>query len=524
MMKRYNCEMTCFCLIGCLLAGLCGCQKRTVSEQTEKTKITSDTIVLHAVSLGDEPQYGMDEFYEQLDDLTMRDLGCIVRYDYIPWGEEKNKLTIAISSGQYDLLPAGNFSDFKTTAQKNAYADLNPYLSLVPDLVSHYSSNDAKALEKCEIGGKLYGIPQYQKNTIVDFGDGFFYREDLRKKWNLDPITDLDTMEAYLYRAKEEEVYKNQPLITDNRIWRCLWYLITKGKYLELVNSVDDNPFVVVTADNLTTPMNRFETEEMKTLLDYVRKWYKDGIIDQQILGLTDNEGSRGVKMVAANQKPCETNSPIWAIQKYYLPVLLEEEPEWEYGYFIYGNTYKQHYINSMANSTVICVTEKSKHKELAIQYLEKIHTDETYYKLINYGVEGIHYHEDGDNMSLDGIDSKHMFTYITGAGDETFDFETPALSEQWEKDVAAPYREKCIEIEKTALQNPLTSFTLNTQSITKCLSELNDIYTKNIFPMLCGINSDVDENLAKSNKLLYDHGLQELLDEVGRQLSEYKE
>ena len=64
---------------------------------------------------------------------------------------------------------------------------------------------------------------------MKNIGEGFFYREDLRREWGLEEIHDLATMEAYLYRAKQEERYQDAPLITDNRIWSSLWLMLTKG-------------------------------------------------------------------------------------------------------------------------------------------------------------------------------------------------------------------------------------------------------------------------------------------------------
>lgn len=46
---------------------------------------TGNYVTLKAITLGQLPENGMDEFYEELDAMT-EELGCHLRFDYIPWG------------------------------------------------------------------------------------------------------------------------------------------------------------------------------------------------------------------------------------------------------------------------------------------------------------------------------------------------------------------------------------------------------------------------------------------------------
>ena len=61
-------------------------------------------------------------------------------------------------------------------------------------------------------------------------------------------------------------------------------------------------------------------------MLLYVSKWYRDGIIDSDILGVTDNEANRAIQMLLADQKPCETNSTLSAVEQNYIPILYEKK------------------------------------------------------------------------------------------------------------------------------------------------------------------------------------------------------
>ena len=128
-----------------------GSTEQTV-QQEQSAEESGEAVTLKAFTMGNEPASGMDTFYEQLDALTVKDLGIKVRFDFIPWGDEKNKINLNIASGEYDLYVGGNFSDYKVMATKNAFLDLKPLLSEVPDLVAHYSVVSDRTLESC---GKL---------------------------------------------------------------------------------------------------------------------------------------------------------------------------------------------------------------------------------------------------------------------------------------------------------------------------------------------------------------------------------
>lgn len=247
---------------GALMLAVCGCQPR--AELPEETQRSEPVVNLKAVILGTPPAEGMDELYRQLDALTIPELNCTLRFDYIPWGDERAQLNVATASGEYDLIPGGVFSDYRMLVSKNAFLDLNDYLDLAPALREHYQTDSVDILKSCEINGGLYGIPQFTIG-IKHTDEGFFFREDLRKEWGLEPITDLETMEAYLYRAKESQRYRDQPLITDNRIWTSLWLLVSGGKYLE-VDSMLETPFVVVLADDPSVVVRRTQTPEFQTV------------------------------------------------------------------------------------------------------------------------------------------------------------------------------------------------------------------------------------------------------------------
>lgn len=506
---------------GAILAGLLpflgGCSVQTAEEPAADAQ---PVVNFKAIVLGNAPpDTGMDELYEQLDALTVTELNCTLRFEFIPWGDERKQLNIATASGEYDFIPGGTFSDYRTMVSKNAFLDLNDYLYLVPELQNHYETYSKTALEDCEINGGLYGIPQFGPGEIKSVSEGFFYREDLRKAWGLAEIVDLETMEAYLYRAKQEEQYRDSPLITDNRIWQSLWLLITKGKYLE-INSMQETPFVVVAADDPYVVINRLETPEFQEVLAYIRKWREDGILESDLLARSDNEGLRGKNLMMQDKKPCETNVPIWSASASHIPDLSEQHPDWEYGFFPYISVNEEWYIGSLAESSVVSVSSKIKYPEIAIRLLEKIHTDERYYYLIKYGVEGIHYRNVDGKVSYEGISSSKRFSW-TVCTDELMNLENIPVNEQWSAAAEIPVALWQEEISKEAKPYPLYGFTFMANGLESETSAIDSARLKYFQPLVCGYMEDYEEELIKTVGALNAAGLDRYIAAMQEQIED---
>lgn len=498
---------------------LTGCTKAPVDQTNPQEQ---EVITLQAITLGNMPEGGLDSLYAQLDALTVPELGCKLRFTYIPWGDERNQINIAISSGEYDIIPQGNFSDYQLMAARNAFLDIKPYLAQVPALVEHYQISGEDVLANAEINSKLYGIPQHGAPG-VEADEGFFYREDLRKVWGLEPITDLTTMEAYLYRAKEDAAFRDKPLITDNRIWTCLWMMLTKDAYFE-VTSFTDTPYAVCPIDAPYQVVSRVETPEFRMVLEYLAKWYRDGILDKRLLTLSANEGASGKAMMLAGEKPCETNSPIWSLNRDWIPVLSEAHPDWAYGFFIYNaggriTSYKE----TSSSGSLLSISSRTKYPEIAVQLLEKLHTDQRYYALLLYGVEGEHYHKNEQGVHHEGIPSGKRFAGWSAAADTYLDW--PVIynaTSQWTRDVYLPSLAAGDQLVANAVFHPLNQFTFNIDPVSREATALAETWNTYMLPLLCGMSESIDAELDEAIRMLKEAGLDTYLAEVQQQLTEY--
>lgn len=509
-------------LILCALLLLTGC---TPAVKREADLPKTGIVTINAITLGTAPAGGLDSLYAELDNLTIPELGCKLRFTYIPWGDERNQLNIAIASGEYDIIPQGSFSDYQLMASRNAFLDIKPYLYLVPDLVAHYQRTGEDVLAYEARDGKLFGIPQYgEPGTSAN--EGFFYREDLRIAWGLEPVDSLESMEAYLYRAKEDAAFSDRALITDNRIWTSLWEQLAKDVYLEAGGYIVDMPYAVVRMDEPYKVVNRLETPEFRTVLRYVTKWYQDGILDKRLLTLSGNEGTSGRAMMMAGEKPCETNSPLWTINRDWIPALLELYPDWVFGFYSYsGDGVVMNYKTSAGGSSKLCISSRTKYPEICIRLLEKLHTDQRYYDLLLYGIEGEHYHLQGEAVSFDGIAAENRYVGWTTANDGYMQRDEASMEpSQWTREVYEPLLDMFADYTESAEFHPLNHFSFDFSSVNEESVALAETWNTYMMPLLCGMAVDIDAELTEAISKLKEAGLDEYLAELQRQLTAYKE
>ena len=71
----------------CAMLLLTGCADRSVPVE-QSAMPEKEIVTLQAITLGNMPEGGLDSLYAQLDALTIPELGCRLRFTYIPWGDE----------------------------------------------------------------------------------------------------------------------------------------------------------------------------------------------------------------------------------------------------------------------------------------------------------------------------------------------------------------------------------------------------------------------------------------------------
>ena len=200
----------CMTLTACALAA-CGTAAQDAPDPSaaagqtataEAQPDTSEEVVLKMFAVADAPlnQRLSDEYWPVLNDAVKEAVNATIDYTYASGNDYTNNYQLALASGEkYDLMHSANWLGYTDHANKGAFLALD---ELLPVYAPHIWEEFADLWDSVRVNGKIYGIP----STGGDRSDpAFFYREDLRKKYNCPEIKSLDDIETYLQAIKDNE-------------------------------------------------------------------------------------------------------------------------------------------------------------------------------------------------------------------------------------------------------------------------------------------------------------------------------
>jgi putative aldouronate transport system substrate-binding protein len=197
------------------------------------------------------------------------------------------KVSMAITSGEIPDIMSVSYDDFQELVKNGMLEDLtDAYNNCASDLMKQiYASNDNRALKMATVDGKLYAIP----TTAISSGPEMLWlRGDWMDKLGLSDPETLDDVEHILKEFVTKDPGNNGA-----------------GKTVGLPLAIDGDNFLygsyssAYRANNIFTSFGAYPEQwvqgadgsavygsvqpEMKEGLSVLAKWYKEGIIDQQM-------------------------------------------------------------------------------------------------------------------------------------------------------------------------------------------------------------------------------------------------
>lgn len=490
-------------LIALITILLCACGKEEVAKEEEIP-------VIRIMTMGTEPACGMQVIYDELDPLTEAELGVDVRVSFFKWEDEAELMKKLVNSDSFDIYVYGAPFDSGVLSEKKAFWDVRDYLDRVPDLVAFYKAQGVDLKSRDHI----YSFPRL--NTSSSYG--FLYREDLRKEWGLEEITDFQSVEAYLYRAKEEYPYVAP--INDKRFFSSLIGLYAGDKYYYLGMGL------VVAWDNPKQIICIMDTPEYLEMLEIAQKWYRDGIVSEDILYLQNNNTISTIEMMKQDKAALEFCNHFTAVCSNYAEQLYEANPVWELGWLNYESMNGVCFQNiaTYKDTVGLAISNNCLYPEKALLLLEKMHVDSRYYNLFSYGVEGINYNvSESGNIHYRGIDVQNIFRGQVG-----LECDCMALPMEYSGSWNEVYRRTQEEIKEVSAENGASwsrEFQFSTMDYGKWQQAMNEYTNNSIRAMLeTGVSRQIEKDLAKAREQLTAAGYDGFLEEVQEQLDLYWE
>ncbi len=153
---------------------------------------------------GDKPNQ-IDDVLAEFEKRTADELNMSLEFNWAPQSDYTNNIKLKLSAGEeVDMCFDAPWMNMNTFIMQGNYQDLTSYFHNpeYPGLEAAFSEEFMSNNLMGENGDTVYGIPLTQS-----FGEGgmVFIRGDLRKKYGLDPVTDLESYEAYLQAIVDNE-------------------------------------------------------------------------------------------------------------------------------------------------------------------------------------------------------------------------------------------------------------------------------------------------------------------------------
>lgn len=483
----------------------------TVSAQTTDADFdTSEYVELKIFAIANAPsnQEWYKEFYEKVNAILKEKLNCTIKVDYAAGNDSKNNYELVLASGEpYDLIHAGNWFGYAVPANKGAYMDLTElFPKYAPDL---YAKMPEERLEEAMVNGKVYGIP----NLYTSYGDTeIIYREDLRVKYNLPEITDLDSIGAYLQGIKD-----NEPglIPCDDFGAGCYGNIFMKTTKYQGIDAQSESHYnFVIDPENPRKVLFVAEVPEYKEFMYRMKEWADAGYWPSSCLANTE-WGPVSVQ----NGKSALSFNDIWPSYDWHPVTIEREHPDWEIKFFDASRLNEDGVVYPRSSTTdMFAITRNAEHAERALMLLNLIATDQDLYTLLRYGLKDKNYEltEDGkiDTSNIDA--ATETYNYFPANPVKNAEYELiPA--DRWDE-----WDDHNNYLAERAGANILSGFALDTSKMEAAYTALNQVRIEYGLPMQAGLVDDVDAAYDDFIKRSYAAGMEECRAEVERQINEF--
>ena len=474
---------------------------------------TSEFVELIMYLFG-EPAVDLDLVLGEVNKKLKEDLNCSLKINYIPWTDYQTKYSLLLASGEpIDLIYTAVWTPFNEHVQKGAYLPLDDLLPIyAPESYSNYSD-----LDWIEAGydGKIYALPSYVVKLLPE---GVLYRDDLRKKYNLEPINSIETFEAYLAAIKA-----NEPNIIPYHASTTLEEVALLGLF-NLKYGFTNGPDVF---SKILTYKNGNDQENMRDLkiladqpefadfLGTMREWYNKGYWSKSVLSNTIDsmdsfeQGKSGVAFCHIDRAKGISDN------------ILATSPEWEpKTWFPQENTGIIHPAAVMQDAMALPRT--CRYPERALMMLEKLRYDREYYDLVSYGILGKHYvlTEDGKIGLPEGMNASENPYPIEAMGSWGWrNYKLQRISaapNQW-----LEYYDILDRLEIIATKNKFNAFQPLLDPIRAEIAAVEQLNQQYLYPLLFGVLDPVD-GLKEYQDQLRTAGIDKIQEEVLKQVKDF--
>lgn len=461
---------------------------------------------------------------EQANAYLKEKLNVTLKPIWGTWSDFDENVTLAINGGDdVDIYFTCSWSanDYSVYSKKGAYARLDDpdnnlleaygkdVWNLLPEVLKNGATVNGSE------GKGVYAIPGYKDVATQNCWD---INVTLLEKYGY-TLDDIKNTDFYGFGEILEKVKKGEEAEKGGTFYP----LLVEGAVLErmVTNSI------IVTGDSVAnaslgyylnpddvsqlgvygnTIFNKYSTPEYKKFVDKVREYYLAGYIDPS-MGIANL--ANGVR----TETQLEGNYLI-GTQSYSLGYEFEASSARNIHVEMVPVT--EAYVDTTSSQgAMMAVSSGSKNKERAVMFLNLLNTDPELMTLLNYGIENVHYEiVNGGEVHFNSPGKRDDYQpWTNGMGNITI---LPPLEGQ-----GLTFKDEFKAYYSAASEIPILGWALDQDSVKNEIAALANVVAEYALPMTTG-TVDPETELPKFLEKLEQNGMQKVLDEANKQLTEY--
>ena len=445
---------------------------------------------------GSGPQADIDTVAEEWNKYLKEKLNCTLKIIETDFGNYDTKMQTTIAGQtKFDMCYTANWSNnYYTNVNKKAFLELD-------DLIDEYAP-DLKAdipeagWEAVKVNGKIYAIPNQQIWAMTNV---IYLTKDSVDKYNFDinSVTGLKDLEPLFEAFKKDNPDKYPMTFTSGG---ALDFLTFNMGYDELAGR--HIPGVIMLDDEELKVVNQFELPQVQEHYKLMYEWNQKGYIRKDGSTVSDANADK------------KAGKHIMCFGGTYKPGGLQAE-ETNFGTELYEVKISDSWLpTSGITATMTAISQTSENPERAMEFLNLFNTDETLYNMVTKGLEGVHYERVDDTYIKLNPDSGYYPNADWMYGNQFLAY----LNEgQGENDWA-----DTIEINETAKPSPALGFSFDSTQVQTEMASVQAVVKEYELALDSG-SVNPDEKLPEFLDKLEKAGSQKIMDEVQRQLDEWK-
>ncbi|OAS14907.1 ABC transporter substrate-binding protein [Paenibacillus oryzisoli] len=461
---------------------------------------TSKPVTLKMILLGPKPA-DYDLVFGEINKVLKQKVNATLETEFLDWSDWKQKYPLKFAANEdFDLVFTANWASYADQANKGGF------LELTDASLSKYAPLTWKAMDKVKwdqarVKSKVYMVPynianEYKEKLVI-------YREDLREKYNLPPITD-----AASYAKFTDAIVKNEKGTTPFGPTLGSMHALDTPLLVQKNNwkMIDGTPFAFSIGDATGKVFNVYDTPEFKELLTYYKNLADNGAWMRDVLTYkgSQSEDFKSGKIASYSHTLSSGVSSVSAVKSVH--------PDWKVGIADIAPDSKKTTAISTQNGMAIHATSKSPERSLMV--LDLLQNDKQLHDLMMYGIDGTHYTAVGSDQftKSDKFGSFNTFT--------NWSFQSPlnrieTTYPQVAKDIENKWKSQVTHFK-------LETFVFDNSKVVNEVSNVSNVMTRYGLPLEYGLVKETDKGLADLQSQLKAAGVEKVQAEVQNQINTF--